>query len=176
MDKIGIFCSASNNIDPMYYNMAKEIGQWIGKSKKTLVYGGANLGLMECLAHTVKDNGGNVIGVIPSILEEKGKVSTYIDQLILTKNLSERKDKIIENAEILIVLPGGIGTLDETFHLMAQLCLGYTQKKIIFYNEGGFFNKLLELMKEMKEKNFIRQPLNTYYKVACTLKELTTLL
>ena len=64
MEKIGIFCSASGSIDPIYFDAAHQIGEWMGKNGKTLIYGGANLGLMECVAKAVKENGGHVIGVV----------------------------------------------------------------------------------------------------------------
>ena len=92
MKKIGIFCSASENIDKMYFDSARQIGEWMGKAGKTLIYGGANLGLMECVARAVKENGGTVIGVVPAKLEEKGSVSTLLDEVIHTRNLSDRKD------------------------------------------------------------------------------------
>ena len=76
MEKIGIFCSASDNIDKMYFESASQIGKWMGQTGKTLIYGGASLGLMECIARAVKENGGKVIGVVPAKLEENGKVST----------------------------------------------------------------------------------------------------
>ena len=94
MKKIGIFCSASENIDKMYFDSARQIGEWMGKAGKTLIYGGANLGLMECVARAVKENGGTVIGVVPAKLEEKGSVSTLLDEVIHTRNLSDRKDVI----------------------------------------------------------------------------------
>ena len=71
MKKIGIFCSASESIDKMYFDSARQIGEWIGQTGKTLIYGGASLGLMECVARAVKENGGKVIGVVPTLLEEK---------------------------------------------------------------------------------------------------------
>ena len=80
MNKIGIFCSASDNIDKMYFDAAGQIGKWMGTTGKTLVYGGANLGLMECIAKAVKANGGHVIGVVPAKLEENGKVRSLPDR------------------------------------------------------------------------------------------------
>ena len=96
MEKIGIFCSASENIDKMYFESARRIGEWIGQTGKTLIYGGANLGLMECVARTVKENGGKVIGVVPTKLEENGRVSSLLDEVIHTRNLSDRKDIMTE--------------------------------------------------------------------------------
>ena len=82
MEKIGIFCSASGNIDKMYFDMAGRIGKWMGETGKTLVYGGASLGLMECVAQAVKTNGGHIIGVVPAKLEENGKVSALPGRII----------------------------------------------------------------------------------------------
>ena len=99
MEKIGIFCSASENIDKMYFESARQIGEWMGQKGKTLIYGGASLGLMECVARAVKENGGTVIGVVPAKLEEKGSVSTLLDEVIHTRNLSDRKDVITEKSD-----------------------------------------------------------------------------
>lgn len=172
MEKIGIFCSASENIDKMYFESARQIGEWMGKTGKTLIYGGANLGLMECVARAVKENGGKVIGVVPSKLEEKGSVSSCLDEAIRTHNLSDRKDVITEKSDILVALPGGVGTLDEIFHVIAAASIGYHHKKVVFYNEYGFYDELLKALKTLENKGFARQPFSTYYEVTNTLEEL----
>lgn len=172
MKKIGIFCSASENIDKMYFESARQIGEWLGRTGKTLIYGGSNLGLMECVARAVKENGGTVVGVVPTKLEEKGRVSTLLDEAIHVRNLSERKDVMTERADILVALPGGVGTLDEVFHVIAAASIGYHQKKVIFYNEHGFYDELLHALQSLEEKGFARQPFSTYYEVANTLNEL----
>lgn len=79
MDKIAIFCSASDNIDPVYFDKARELGTWMGQNGKTLIYGGANIGLMECVARAAKENGSMVMGVVPTKLEERGRVSDLLD-------------------------------------------------------------------------------------------------
>ena len=159
MEKIGIFCSASGSIDPIYFDAAHQIGEWMGKNGKTLIYGGANLG--------------HVIGVVPSKLEENGKVSTYPDEIIATHDLSDRKDIILQQSDVLVALPGGIGTLDEVFHVMAAASIGYHQKKVIFYNADGFYNPLLAVLSELQARGFTRHPLSSYYEVANTFNELT---
>lgn len=176
MKNIGIFCSASENIDKLYFDTARELGQWIGQTNRTLVYGGANLGLMECVALAVKETGGKIIGVVPTKLEENGKVSALPDQIIHTHNLSDRKETIVELSDILIALPGGLGTYDEVFHVMAAASIGYHDKKVIFYNVNGFYDTLLKSLDELQDKNFTRQSVSTYCKVAHTLEELITLL
>ena len=113
----------------MYFDSARQIGEWIGQTGKTLIYGGASLGLMECVARAVKENGGKVIGVVPTLLEEKNSVSTQPDEIIHTLNLSDRKDVMTEKSDILVALPGGVGTLDEIFHVIAAASIGYHQKK-----------------------------------------------
>lgn len=176
MEKIGVFCSACDSIDDIYFTTTTEFGEWIGKNNKTLIYGGADLGLMECIAKAVKTNGGKVIGVVPSILEEKGKVSKFVDTIHQTNNLSDRKDFIMEHSDVFVALPGGIGTVDEIFHVMGAATIGYHSKKVILYNVDGFYNEIIEVMETLNKKGFIRRPLNVFYDVANTFEELTGLL
>lgn len=176
MEKIGIFCSASDSIDKMYFEKTIELGEWLGKQGKTLIYGGANLGLMDCIARTVKAYGGTVVGVVPSKLEENGKVSPLLDKIYRTKNLSDRKDIMVEESDVMVALPGGIGTLDEVFHVMAASSIGYHSKKIIFYNINGSYNDLLAILHSMNKTHFSRHPMEHYFDVANTFDELTFLL
>lgn len=176
MNKIGIFCSASQTIDNIYFEKTMELGKWMGEQGKTLVYGGANMGLMECVAQTVKQGGGNIIGVVPSKLEENEKVSTLPNKFFHTKNLSDRKDVILAESDVMIALPGGIGTLDEIFHVMASASIGYHSKKVIFYNINGFYDELLSILNGFEERQFTRHPLSHYFDVANTFSELTNLL
>lgn len=172
MDRIGIFCSASPSIDPLYFEKCAGLGTWLGKNGKTLIYGGASLGLMECISRTVSENGGKVIGVVPDKLEEKGKISNFLTEIFYTTTLSERKDIIVRESDILIALPGGIGTYDEIFHVMAAASIGYHTKQIVFYNINGFYNKLIAALEDLGEKGFLRHPLSFYYRIATTFEEL----
>ena len=176
MNKIGIFCSACEQISPRYFECTRELGAWMAAEGKTLVYGGANMGLMECIAHTVKEHGGKVMGVVPTKLEEKGRVSDLLDVTFHTVNLSDRKDVILRESDVLVALPGGVGTLDEVFHVMASASIGYHAKKVIFYNVKGFWNPMFEFMDQLKDTRFARRPLENYYKVANSFEELVELL
>lgn len=176
MEKIGIFCSASDSIEKIYFEKAEELGNWMGRNGKTLVYGGSDQGLMECIARAVKSNGGSITGVVPSLLEENGRVSSLPDRILHTRNLSDRKDILLEESDIFVALPGGIGTLDEAFHVMASSCIGYHQKKVLFYNINGFYDELLRLMDELNRKHFTRRPPGCYFAAARTFPELTHLL
>ena len=175
-DKIAIFCSASENIEPVFFEKARELGVWMGQNKKTLVYGGANIGLMECIAKAAKDNGSMIMGVIPTKLEERGRASDLVDVTFRTDNLSDRKDVMLNESDVVIALPGGVGTLDEVFHVMAAATLDYHRKKVIFYNINGFWNGIIDFLAGLERQHFAHHPLNSYFAVANDLRELTELL
>ena len=149
---ICIFCSANSNLPTEYFDRTRELGAWMGANGHTLVFGGCNLGLMECVAKAVHDAGGTTIGVVPMIIEKGGKVSDHVDVKMMCDNLSDRKDIIVENSDILLALPGGVGTLDEVFHTIAAASIGYHSKRVIFYNEDGFYDALLHALDGMQAK------------------------
>ena len=172
MERIGIFCSAADDIETVYFEKARELGAWIGQNKKTLVYGGANIGLMECVAQAAKNQRAFIMGVVPTKLEERGAVSDLLDVTFRVDNLSERKDAMLRESDILVALPGGVGTLDEVFHVMASASIGYHSKKVIFYNVNGFWNELLAFLTRLREQRFARRPWENFYLVANNLEEL----
>ncbi|MBQ7350079.1 MAG: TIGR00730 family Rossman fold protein [Bacteroides sp.] len=172
MKKIGIFCSAADTIQPIYFEKAEELGVWLGQNQKTLVYGGANIGLMECVAQAARKHGALIMGVVPTKLEDRGAVSDLLDVTFRTDNLSDRKDTILRESDILIALPGGVGTLDEVFHVMASASIGYHAKKVIFYNVDGFWNDLLCFLQKLREQHFARRPWENFYLVANSFEEL----
>lgn len=172
MERIGIFCSAADDIETVYFEKARELGAWMGQNKKTLVYGGANIGLMECVAQAAKNQGAFIMGVVPTKLEERGAVSDLLDVTFRVDNLSERKDAMLRESDILVALPGGVGTLDEVFHVMAAASIGYHSKKVIFYNVNGFWNELLAFLNRLREQHFARRPWENFYLVANNLEEL----
>ena len=172
MERIGIFCSAADDIETVYFEKARELGAWIGQNKKTLVYGGANIGLMECVAQAAKNQRAFIMGVVPTKLEERGAVSDLLDVTFRVDNLSERKDTMLRESDILVALPGGVGTLDEVFHVMASASIGYHSKKVIFYNVNGFWNELLAFLTRLREQRFARRPWENFYLVANNLEEL----
>lgn len=176
MNKIAVFCSASDAIAPVFMEKAKELGTWMGQHRKWLVYGGSNTGLMEVLAKSAKENGAMIMGVVPTKLEEHGRVSDLLDVTFHSVNLSDRKDIMVQEAEVMVALPGGIGTLDEVFHVMASCSIGYHDKRVIFYNIDGFWNDILGFMKRLEEQHFAHRPLRNYFEVANTFDELTRLL
>lgn len=173
---VAVFCAASEEIDPLYAEAAFEVGTLLGRLNAALVYGGARFGLMEATARGAKESGAHVVGVVPMILEERGRVSSLIDEKINCNNLSERKDIMLERSDILVALPGGIGTLDEIFHVLAAATIGYHTKRVVLYNVNGFWNPLLATVEEMSQAGFVRGEMEKYLIVANSVAELEDLI
>ena len=168
--KICIFCSANQQIDPEFFSMTEELGTWAAKNGHSIVFGGVNQGLMETVAKAVKENGGRTIGVIPTIVEKSGRISDYVEIEIPCDNLSDRKQLMMDQSDVFIALPGGIGTLDEVFTVVASATIGYHQKTVILYNMKGFWNPLIALLDALKTKGMIRGDWREYIKTADSIE------
>ena len=172
MNKIGVFCASSDNMEEVYYKEAANLGRWIGQTGRTLVYGGARKGLMESVAKAVKENGGKVFGVVPQKLVINDMVSDHIDITFHCEALSDRKQWLIGESDIMIALPGSMGTLDEAFSAMAENTFGLHSKKVIFWNINGFWNEFFQLLDALKEKNVVTKPYDQVMLKADTLEEI----
>ena len=175
MRNVAIFCAASENIAPGYFEVAAEVGTVLGRLGATMVYGGARFGLMEATARAAKKAGARIVGVVPDILVERDRVSHLLDEQVGCRNLSERKDIMLERSDVLVALPGGIGTLDEIFHVLAAATIGYHTKRVVLYNVNGFWNPLLATVEEMAQAGFVRGEIEKYLVVAndvATLEDL----
>lgn len=164
--KIAVFCSANSNIDAGYFKAAEELGRWMGENGHTLVFGGCNLGLMECVAKAVHGAGGRTIGVVPTIIERGGKASPSMDVCIPCDNLSDRKELMMAQCDAAVVLPGGLGTLDEVFTMAASATIGYHHKPIVLLNAGGFWDSLVALLDDIQRKGMVRGEWRSIIKVA----------
>ena len=172
MKNIGIFCSSSSQIDPKYLNEGRAIGEAIGKAGKTMVYGGTDFGLMKAVADAAHETGGRLVGVVPKLLEERGRAHTSLDEKILVDDLSERKRVMVERSDILIVLPGGIGPLDEAFSTLAGYTLGYHHKPTYFYDMQGFWSPLVVFMRRLGRDGFVKPEGKESWHVIATHAEL----
>ena len=172
MKSIAVFCAASENIAPGYFEAATEVGTMLGRLGVTMVYGGARFGLIEATAKAAKAAGARIVGVVPDILVERGRVSGLLDEQVGCRNLSERKDIMLERSDILVALPGGVGTLDEIFHILAAATIGYHTKRVVLYNVNGFWNSLNSTLDEMLQAGFVRGEFDKYLVVANSIAEL----
>ena len=174
--KICVFCSANNQVDADFFLRTEELGRWLAQQGHVLIFGGVNCGLMECVAKAVKEAGGHTIGVVPSIVEETGRTSQYNDEVITCNNLSERKQLMLEQSDVFLALPGGIGTLDEVFTVAASYTIGYHHKKVILYNIKGFWDATISMLDDLQQRGVIRGQWHDYILVAETLQEMESLL
>jgi len=170
--KICVFCSANQQIAPEYFTLTAELGRWAAENGHSVVYGGVNQGLMECVAKAAKAAGGQTIGVVPMMVEKSGRVSDYVDVEIPCDNLSDRKQLMMDQSDVFIALPGGIGTLDEVFTVAASATIGYHQKLVILYNMDGFWNPLIALLNDLQQRGMIRGDWRMHIKTADSLEEI----
>ena len=160
----------------MFFTLTEELGRWAAAKGHTIVYGGVNCGLMECVAKAAHEAGGRTIGVIPQIIEKNGRISQYVDVEVLCDNLSDRKQLMLDQSDVFVALPGGIGTLDEVFTIAASATIGFHQKRVILYNMKGFWDALIALLDDLQQRGVIRSHWHEYILVANSLEELKGML
>ena len=174
--KLCIFCSANNGIDPDFFESAENLGVWAAKNGHSIVFGGHDAGLMHAVSKAAKEAGGQVIGVVPRKIEEMGRTSPYLDVHIPTEDLTDRKQLMTDMSDAFIVLPGGIGTLDELFTVVAASTLGYHHKPVILFNMKGFWNSLVACLDDLQTKGVVRSHWSDYIHVVGSLDEIGDLL
>jgi uncharacterized protein (TIGR00730 family) len=163
---ICVFCSSSDNLDSTYFDAAHELGAGLAAQGWGLVYGGSNVGLMGATARTVHEHGGHVIGVIPEVIHAKGIAYDTADELIVTKDLRQRKAMMEDRADGFIALPGGFGTLEEIIEVLTLKQLATHTKPIIFLNVNGFYDPLMTLFEHFYVQRFARQSTRQLYYLA----------
>ena len=174
--KICIFCSANQQIDPEFFTMTEELGKWAAENGHAIVYGGVNQGLMECVGKAAKEHGGRTIGIVPTIVEKTGRTSDYVEIEIPCDNLTDRKQLMMDQSDVFIALPGGLGTLDEIFTVVASATIGYHQKVVILYNMKGFWDSLIALLNDLQGKGMVRGNWRDYIKTADSIEEISRLI
>lgn len=157
MKKICVFCGSSMGTDIVYREKALELADYLITQDMTLVYGGANVGLMKILADRMLEAGKEVIGVMPSHLVEKEVSHQGITELIEVENMSERKDLLINMSDAFIALPGGFGTLDELAEVLVLDQLSVINKPMGLLNVKGYFDHLVKYFDLGVQEGFIRQ-------------------
>lgn len=157
MKNITVFCGSSFGSDPIFEEQATLLGQTLAKQNIQLVYGGSNTGLMKAVADGALNEGGKVTGVLPHFLQSKEIAHKNLTELILVETMHERKTKMNELCDGVIVLPGGYGTLEEFFEMITWAQLGLHKKPIGILNINGFYDDLIKLVQTMVDKGFLKQ-------------------
>ena len=115
---------------------------------------------------------GETLGVVPSIVEETGRTSQYNDRVLTCENLSERKQLMLDESDVFIALPGGVGTLDEVFTVAASYTIGYHHKRVILYNMKGFWDSTIHMLDDLQQRGMVRGKWRDYICVANNLDEI----
>jgi uncharacterized protein (TIGR00730 family) len=157
MKSVCVFCGAGKARNPVYNDRAKELGNLIAERNLRLVYGGASVGLMGTVADGVLEKGGDVYGILPDFLFKKEVGHTGIQKLEIVDSMHIRKQKMYESSDAFIILPGGIGTLDEFFEVFTWSQLELHNKPIGLYNINNYFNKLLNFISETIAEGFFSE-------------------
>jgi uncharacterized protein (TIGR00730 family) len=140
---IAVFCASANGANPVYRAAAEELGRALATRNIGLIYGGSNVGLMKAVAESALAADGKVVGVIPEVLVDLEVAHHGITELHITSSMHTRKALIGENADAFIALPGGFGTFEELFEVLAWYTLKIHEKPILLLNTNGFYDKLL---------------------------------
>ena len=156
MKRIAVYCGANTGARPEYAAAAQQLGELLAREKIELVYGGGMIGLMGLVADAALKHGGHVIGVIPEKLVIKEVVHEALPDLRVVKDMHERKALMAELADGFMALPGGFGTFEELFEVLAWSQLGWHHKPVGLLNVGGFYDRLLGFLDQAKDEGFLR--------------------
>lgn len=169
--KFVVYCSSQEGLEEKYQQLAQQLGAWIGKNGHTLLYGGSNAGLMHITAAAAHGNGGHIIGVIPEMFRHR--IDPVCDEVVYTANLGDRKQYMIEHGDAFVVMPGGIGTLDEWMSTLAVMTIGNDDPRpIIVANIDGLYDATVRQLADMTRTPFARGKNLSRTLVATTSTEL----
>ena len=159
LKRICVYCGSGPGSDPAFAAAARAFGAILADNGIGLVYGGGSVGLMGELADAVLDRRGEVIGIIPTFLENREHANPR-GELIVTRDMHERKQRMFDEADAFVALPGGVGTLEELVEQMTWQQLGRHTKPVLLANIDGFWEPLIALLAHMRQTEFIRPALN----------------
>ncbi len=155
IQSVTVFCGSKSGNQAGFTNQAIELGHALGESGIQLVYGGGGKGIMDAIANAVLAKDGKVLGIIPKLLLEWEAQHEGLTELIVTETMHDRKKILYDKADVAIILPGGMGTMDELFEMLTWNNLNIHQKKVIILNWEGFYTPLIALMDHMHTEGFM---------------------
>ncbi|MFF4350723.1 TIGR00730 family Rossman fold protein [Streptomyces sp. NPDC001530] len=153
---ICVFLSAAD-LDDRYTRPAREFAELLGKGGHTLVWGGSDVGLMKVVADGVQETGGRLLGVSVGFLAAKARANA--DEMVIARDLAERKALLLEKADAVVIMVGGTGTLDEATEILELKKHGKTEKPVVLLNTAGFYDGLKTQFRRMEDEGFLPRPL-----------------
>ena len=172
MQSIVVFCGANTGSNPIYSETAAELGRAMAQRHIEVVYGAGKVGLMGVLAEAALQAGGEVVGVIPFFLRKKEVCHEGLTRLYVVDSMHERKIKMAQMSEAVVVLPGGYGTMDEVFEMLTLAQLGQGQHPVGLLNINGFYQPLIDQLDHMAAEGFLKPAHRKLLLVADTIPEL----
>jgi hypothetical protein len=174
--QICVYCGSSSGTDTAFIAAAQRFGEILADNELSLVYGGGSDGLMGAVAASVSEHGGHVIGIIPEFLKARERMFKGAQEIIVTRDMHERKREMFERADAFVALPGGIGTLEELVEQLTWAQLGRHSKPIVIANIKGFWTALLQVIGNMTELGFIHSGGLLNYHVVNDVEEILPIL
>ncbi len=173
---IAVFCASAEGVRPLYRQAAEELGRGIAARGLGLIYGGARVGLMQAVAEAALGAGGRVVGVIPEVLVDLEVAHQGLTELHVTSTMHTRKELIGRRSDAFVALPGGYGTFEELFEVLAWQTLRLHNKPIVLVNLHGFYNQLLTFLDHCVTEGMMSAQKRSILHVANTVEEVFTLL
>jgi uncharacterized protein (TIGR00730 family) len=174
--RLCVYCGSASGIGETYRAVARELGTRMAGAGIELVYGGGRIGLMGLLADSVLAAGGRVIGIIPGHLHDYEVGHHGVSELIVVPNMHERKRRMFERSDAFAVLPGGLGTLDETFEMITWKQLGLHGKPVVVVDAAGYWRPFQALIEHIVAQEFARPGVLQLYDIVPSVDELFAVL
>lgn len=172
VNRICVYCGSSGRVDEIYRAAATRLGVIFATAGIELVYGGGRVGLMGLMADATLASGGRVTGIIPLHLHDREVGHTGLSELLVVDNMHDRKRRMFDLADAFAVLPGGLGTLDETIEVLTWKQLGLHDKPIVIIDIAGYWTPLLELVEHAVASGFASRSALQLYRVVSRVEDL----
>lgn len=165
MTSVCVFCGSRNGGNPAYLRDAETIGRAIAENGWRLVYGAGDVGLMGAVANAAQSGGADIFGVIPVHLMQREVGKADVTRFVVTENMHERKKVMFMNSDVIVVLPGGAGSLDEFFEVLTWRQLGLHDKPIFVLNTDGYWDPLAQLMSRITTEGFADASIHDFFQL-----------
>ncbi len=155
--KICVYCGSSTQVNPVYFETARKLGEFFAKNEIEAIYGGGSIGLMGTLADSILENNGKITGIIPRFMVEENWEHNNLSELIIVETMHERKEKMAFMSDAAVALPGGCGTMEELLEVITWKQLGIFTKPIVIVNTNNYFDHLIAMLEKAVNENFMRE-------------------
>lgn len=176
ISSVCVYCGSANDVAPYFKTMAHDVSEALAKHGLNLVYGGGHVGLMGIVADAGLQAGAKVVGIIPEHIRSKEVQHNGLTELHVVPDMHTRKRMMVERSDAFVILPGGLGTLDEAFEILTWKKLKLHNKPILIYNDQGYWDAFLALINQTVKEGFSQPSDTALYKVVTSVPEMLEML